>query len=132
MSEVLGCGIDIEELKRFELKIPERNSMTGFAQMVYTPSEIECYLGIKPEFTFPISFSCKEAFFKALGVSWTNSYITWKDIELLFHDSKNLNDYSLKLYGYALELFNEKQVKSIESHFEISDSYIIFEVVLLS
>lgn len=132
MTEVLGCGIDIEELIRFDSGIPSGRNLPGFAQLVYTHSEIESYSKIKSEFTFPLSFSCKEAFFKALGVSWTNSYITWKDIELVFHDENNLNDYSIKLSGYAEELFNEKKCRRYESEFKIADGYIIFQVILLS
>ena len=132
MSEVLGCGIDIEELIRFDSKIPSGRNLPGFAQLVYTPFEIESYSKINSEYTFPLSFSCKEAFFKALGVSWTNSYITWKDIELVFHDENNLNDHSIRLSGYAEELFNEKKCRCYKSEFELTDRYIIFQVVLLS
>ena len=132
MSEVLGCGIDIEELIRFDSKVPLGRNLPGFAQLVYTQSEIESFSKINSEFTFPLSFSCKEAFFKALGVSWTNSYITWKDIELVFHDENNLNNYSIKLSGYAEELFNEKKCRSYESEFELTASYIIFQVIILS
>jgi phosphopantetheine--protein transferase-like protein len=132
MSEVLGCGIDIEELIRFDSKVPSGHNLPGFAQLVYSPLEIESYSKIKSEYTFPLSFSCKEAFFKALGVSWTNSYITWKDIELVFHDENNLNDYSIKLSGYAEELFIEKKCRRYQSEFKLTDSYIIFQVVLLS
>jgi len=132
MSEVLGCGIDIEELIRFDSKIPTGHNLPGFAQLVYTQAEIESYSKIKSEFAFPLSFSCKEAFFKALGVSWTNSYITWKDIELVFNDENNLHDYSIRLSGYAEELFKEKNCREYDSEFKLTDSYIIFQVILLS
>lgn len=132
MKEVLGCGIDIEELIRFETNIPTRTHTPGFAQIVYTPSEIEFNLDIYPGLTFPLCFSCKEAFFKALGVSWTNSKISWKDIELLFKNEKNLNDYSIKLNGFAEELYHEKKCRSIESFLEYTNTYVIFQVILLS
>jgi phosphopantetheine--protein transferase-like protein len=132
MKEVLGCGIDIEELIRFETNIPTRTNIPGFAQMVYTPSEIAYNLDIYPGLTFPLCFSCKEAFFKALGVSWTNSSISWKDIELLFKNENNLHDYSIKLNGYAEELYREKKCCSIESYLEYTNTYVIFQVILLS
>jgi phosphopantetheine--protein transferase-like protein len=132
MNEVLGCGIDIEELDRFEKKIPTPTNITGFAQLVYTPSEIARNLSIHPGLTFPISFSCKEAMFKALGVSWTNSRISWMDIELLFENEKNLHEYSIILNGYAQEIYDAKRCRSIESFFEYTKKYIIFQVVLLS
>ena len=132
MNKVLGCGIDIEELIRFKTKIPTRTDTTGFSQLVYTRSEIECNLDIIPGLTFPLCFSCKESFFKALGVSWTNSRISWKEIELLFKSEKNLNDYSIRLNGYAEELYNEKKCQTTESYLEYTDKYVIFQVILLS
>jgi phosphopantetheine--protein transferase-like protein len=132
MKEVLGCGIDIEELSRFGTKIPTLSENTHFSDLVYTPSEVECNLDICPGVTFPLCFSCKEAFFKALGVSWTNSAISWKDIELLFHNKDNLNEYSIRLNGFARELFNEKKCQTIESYLEYNNTYVIFQVILLS
>ena len=59
---------------------------------------------------FALSFSCKEAFFKALGVSWTNSNIFWKDIELLF-DGPEIEDYSVELSEYAKETLVKNNAK---------------------
>jgi phosphopantetheine--protein transferase-like protein len=132
MKEVAGCGIDIEEIIRFKCKIPTRTNNTDFSELVYTSSEVACNLDITPELTFPLCFSCKEAFFKAFGVSWTNSRISWKDIELLFKSKKDLHKYSIRLNGYAKELFHEKKCRSIESSLEYTDTYVIFQVVLLS
>jgi len=132
MKKVLGCGIDIEELVRFENKIHTQNDITGFVELVYNSTEIANNLTINPKLTFPLCFSCKEAFFKALGVSWTNSKISWKDIELLFKNENDLNDYTIRLEGFAKELYHEKKCKSIESCFEYTDNYVIFQVILLS
>jgi phosphopantetheine--protein transferase-like protein len=132
MIEVIGCGIDLEEFSRFKKHLPSQTEITGFARLVYTPAEIACNLTILPEFTFPLGFSCKEAFFKALGVSWTNSKISWKDIELLFFNAKNLREYTIKLTGYAEELCHVKKCNKIESDFEYNSKYVIFEVILLS
>ena len=132
MKEVLGCGIDIEELNRFESKIPTITNNTHFSELVYTSSEVGCNLDIFPRVTFPLCFSCKEAFFKALGVSWTNSRISWKDIELLFQNKDNLHDYSIRLNGFAKELFDEKKCCTIESYLEYTNAYVIFQILLLS
>jgi phosphopantetheine--protein transferase-like protein len=132
MKEVTGCGIDIEEITRFKSKIPSRSNNAGFSDLVYTSEEIARNLDITPEITFPLCFSCKEAFFKAFGVSWTNSKIGWKDIELLFQSKEDLHKYSIRLNGYAKELFHEKKCSSIESSLEYTDTYVIFQVVLLS
>jgi phosphopantetheine--protein transferase-like protein len=132
MKEVLGCGIDIEELNRFEEKIPTRTNNTRFSELVYTPAEVECNADICPGITFPLSFSCKEAFFKALGVSWTNSKISWKDIELLFQNENDLHQYSIRLNGFAKKLYREKKCRTIESYLEYTNTYVIFQVLLLS
>jgi phosphopantetheine--protein transferase-like protein len=132
MKEVLGCGIDIEEFVRFKNIIPTKSVITGFAELVFTPSEMACNLIINPGLTFPLCFSCKEAFFKALGLSWTNSKISWKDIELLFKNENDLHDYSIRLQGYAKKIYNKKKCRSIESLFEYTNKYLIFQVILLS
>jgi phosphopantetheine--protein transferase-like protein len=132
MIQVLGCGIDLEELSRFKKNIPSLTNNTGFAQLVYTPAEITCNLNFRPEFTFPLGFSCKEAFFKAVGVSWTNSKISWKDIELLFLNKNNLRDYSIQLSGFAEEWCRNNKCNKIESDIEFTNVYVIFQVILLS
>jgi phosphopantetheine--protein transferase-like protein len=132
MKDVVGCGIDIEELVRFRTMIPVPPNSRGFSDLVYTTEEITCNLGITPALTFPLSFSCKEAFFKAFGVSWTNSRISWKDIELIFSNSDDLRKYSIRLGGYAEELFHEKNCSLIKSSLGYTDTYVMFQVVLLS
>lgn len=132
MKEVVGCGIDIEEIKRFRFKIPNPLKNTGFSDLVYTPSEIAANLDINPGLTFPLCFSCKEAFFKAFGVSWTNSKISWKDIELVFESKTDLNKYSIRLNGYARELYDEKKCSAMESSLEYTDTWVMFQIVLLS
>ncbi len=132
MKKVVGCGIDIEEIDRFDSRIPAPLKNTGFADLVYTPSEISVNLDINPGLTFPLCFSCKEAFFKAFGVSWTNSKISWKDIELIFESKSDLQKYSIRLNGYARELYNEKKCIAMESSLEYTDTWVMFQIVLLS
>jgi len=132
MKDVTGCGIDIEEISRFENKLPDPEGTSRFAHLVYTPDEIGCNSRIRPELTFPLSFCCKEAVFKSFGVSWINSRISWKDIELLFNNEKDLNDYSIRLHGYAEELYKSMKCTEIVSCFEYTQAYVMFQVVLCS
>jgi phosphopantetheine--protein transferase-like protein len=132
MHEVLGCGIDVEELIRFRTKIPEPDVTPGFAKIVYTPDEISQNLHIRPESTFPLCFSCKEAFFKALGVSWTNSSISWQDIELLFRDKNNLHDYAIHVKGTARKMLDQLNCIRVDSDFELTDEWVVFQIVLCS
>ena len=132
MKEVLGCGIDIEEPARFRKKIPAPGHTTSFVRLVYTDAEIERNLRFCPAISFPLGFSCKEAFFKSFGLSWTNSGISWKDIALFFAEADDLQNYSVRLSGYAMELFREKKCRSFESFLEYNPDYVIFQVVLFS
>lgn len=132
MEKVLGCGIDIEELNRFNSKIPTHSEHSAFAEMVYSDAEIQNNLAIKPYLTFPLGFSCKEAFFKAVGVSWTNSNISWKDIELIFNDDNNLHDFTIRLSGYARILYDKIRCRNITSSLEYNNEFVIFKVILLS
>jgi len=132
MEEVAGCGIDIEELSRFRTRLPSPEGIPGFAELVYTQEEITSNLGSNSDLKFPLCFSCKEAFFKALGVSWMNSNISWKEIELLFSDNNNIFDYKIRLSGYARELFEKMKCHNFESHLEFNDEFVVFQIVLLS
>jgi len=132
MNEVLGCGIDIEEFIRFQKHIPGQDAASGFFQLVCSEAEISCNINLLPHLTFPISFSCKEACFKAFGVSWNNSRISWKDIEIFFSNENDLREHSIRLSGYALELFNERKCRKIESYLKYNDDYLIFQIILLS
>jgi phosphopantetheine--protein transferase-like protein len=132
MKKIIGCGIDIEELSRFEKHDPTHPDSRKFFDLIYSDEEIANNSLILPHLTFPLGFSCKEAFFKAFGVSWTNSPITWKDIELLFQDNSNLQQYSVRLSGYAKELFEQMNGRRFEASLEYSEEFVIFRVVLFS
>ena len=132
MKEVLGCGIDIEEPARFRKKIPVQGKDNAFVNMVYTGDEIDRNLKICPHLSFPLGFSCKEAFFKSFGISWTNSRISWKDIELLFSDEKDLQKYTVRLTGVAREYYRKRKCSGFESFLACSPSFVMFQVILFS
>jgi phosphopantetheine--protein transferase-like protein len=130
MGGIAGCGIDIEELARFERHIPVNEEIPGFCHLVFTEEEIVHNRNILPQLTFPLAFSCKEAMFKALGKSWTNSGLSWKDIEIFFTHEKNPEEYTIRLNGHALELFRAMNCREIESSFIYNNEYVIFQVIL--
>lgn len=131
MNPNIACGIDIEERSRFEKHIPDQSYVSDFCRMVYTEREIDNNICFDPQLTFPLAFSCKEAIFKALGKSWTNSPISWKDIEVLFTNKNNIHEHTILLSDYALEVFNEKKFQKIETSLNFSKDIIIFEVIFL-
>lgn len=132
MSEIAGCGIDIEELARFSGHLPVNQPIPDFWMMISTEEEIMINRQVSPRLSFPLSFSCKEAMFKALGRSWTNSEISWKEIELIFRDHSREDNYTIRLTGSALERFRDLKCTRIESSFTCTDEYVIFQIILHS
>jgi phosphopantetheine--protein transferase-like protein len=128
---IAGCGIDIEEISRFRGRIPENDKIPSFSELVYSDDEIAINRKSFSEIKFPLCFSCKEAFFKALGATWTTSPVTWKEIELLFHDETDISKYEIRLSGYARELYDSKLCKSFETGFEYNNEFVEFQVILL-
>ena len=100
--------------------------------MILTDAEIEHNRHISPHLSLPLSFSFKEAAFKAFGMSWTNSRISWKDIEIFFSDPDDLSQHTIRLNGFALELFNEMGCEGIESFVECRKDFILFQFFLRS
>ena len=132
MNKITGCGIDIEELNRFSKYIPSQSDVPEFMHLVYSDEEISVNREIMPHLTFPLAFSCKEAFFKAFGVSWTNSPISWKDVEIFFENPANLGQYSIRMSGHALKLYNEMNCSGFETSLDHTDDFVIFQVLLFS
>ncbi len=127
MDGVYSCGIDIEEIARFDAFIKQSDS--SLLRDIWTECEVKNLCGDE-KVRLALSFSCKEAFFKAFGVSWTNSVISWKDIELLFN-GPGFDSYKVHLHGYAKELLLRNKVGIGEISFDVNDEYVMFEVVLL-
>ena len=61
-----------------------------------------------------------------------NSNISWKDIELLFPDEKDVLNYNVRLSGYARKLYEKKRCRRFETHLEFNDEFVVVQVVLFS
>jgi phosphopantetheine--protein transferase-like protein len=127
VHDVFGCGIDVEELSRFHKYFG--NNDYSLIEDICTERELTNLCGDK-KVRFALSFSCKEAFFKALGVSWTNSAISWKDVELLF-SGPGLDNYKVHLHGYARELLLRNKAGIGKISFDLNHEFVRFQVVLL-
>ncbi len=127
---VYGCGVDIEEINRFTRHLDLYEPSPSFIADVFTDKEISLNNASHKEIRFALGFSCKEAMFKAFGKSWTNSPISWKDIELIFRGD-TAESYQIELGGYAEKLFHQQELKRINSHAEYTDTYVMFQVVLM-
>ena len=127
---VLACGIDIEEHKRF-LKFFRSAEPAHFFLSIYTPDEIENYSLFNTPLCHAVSFSCKEAFYKAFSSAFNNVQIDWHEVELLFHDEPGMGRAELKFKGAALELSQKNNlIIPPDFNYSISDSHVIFETVL--
>ena len=129
MHEVFGCGIDIENISRFEKHLLNDNQVSDVFKRVFTPKEIELNLK-NPNKFFPLGFSTKESFFKAFGLSWTNSALQWTDFEILFKDPNNINYFELVLSNHAEELIAEYGITKQDVFLEIHEKFVISQVVL--
>ena len=127
---VLACGIDIEEHKRF-LKFFDSSKPAHFFFSVFTQDEIENYSRFNTPLCYAVSFSCKEAFYKAFCSAFDNVQIDWNEIELIFHDEPERDRAELQFKGTALELLQKNHViMPPVFNYSISDSLVIFETVL--
>jgi holo-[acyl-carrier protein] synthase len=81
---VIGLGIDLCEVKRFE-RLQENEA---FLQRVFSPEEIVyCKKRAKSAQSFAARFAAKEAFGKALGIGISGG-VTLKDVQVC-HDPAN-------------------------------------------
>lgn len=131
MDEPVCCGIDLEEIGRFRKFVTFPDSVEPFITSVFTSEEIKRSLAFGSLLPFAIGFSCKESVFKAFGISWTNSSIKWHEVELLFHEPGNINNYELRLNGYALRLFREKGYDRFETFVDYTSEFVVFRFLLI-
>lgn len=81
MTNILGIGVDIADVKRF--KQFETDRKHSFLQRVFTPSEIEyCFGEASPAEHLAGRFAGKEAMVKALAVAGRPA-LEYKQIEIL-------------------------------------------------
>ncbi len=81
MNRIVGHGIDLVELKEFEMLIAR--SGDNFAGRCFTASERD-YASDGPNRISRLAarFAAKEAVMKAIGTGWIAG-VSWKDIEII-------------------------------------------------
>ncbi len=127
---LFGVGIDIENHHRF-LKYKNSDSEPDYLLSVFSQKELDNYAKYNSHFCFAISFSCKEAFFKAFGASWNNSKMQWTNIELFFTDIPENKKTSVEFSSFAKELIATHNIITPPFFdYTITESSIIFESIL--
>lgn len=97
---IVGTGIDIAEIVRFERFVSENNS--ALLERLFTPRERQyCSARKLAGQHYALRFAAKEAFLKALGTGLRNG-ISWLEMEVV-HDE--LGKPMLELCGHAAEHF---------------------------
>jgi phosphopantetheine--protein transferase-like protein len=130
-STVYGCGLDIEEVKRFN-KFIKKNDCSLMGN-ICSRRELDNFHGkyIDKRIRLALSFSFKEAFYKALGKIWVNSDICWKDIEILFK-SPDFSDYRIILRKTAEDILFNNNINLAEVYFTYNKEYVVFQIILLN
>lgn len=127
---IFGVGIDIENHSRF-LKYSGPNNKSSYLNSVFTKAEQTNYKKFNNHLCYAISFSCKEAFFKAFGESWNNGNIKWSNIELFFNGPPKDNNAEIRFNGYAQNLILKHNLNlPCLFNYSIEDSEIVFEAIL--
>jgi holo-[acyl-carrier protein] synthase len=82
---ILGLGMDLIEVSRFEREVQSRGD--GLLAEILLPSEIAwCRAMHRPSRHYAARFAAKEALFKALGTGRTGA-ISWLDAEVVRDES---------------------------------------------
>jgi len=122
---IVGTGVDIVEVARFERFIREKNE--ALLQRIFTPAEQE-YCGSKKNSAqhYAARFAAKEAFVKALGMGIREG-IGWQDVEVT-HDP--LDKPLFRFTPVAEERLKERNV--VRSHLSLShDGGLAIAMVIL-
>lgn len=121
---IYGCGIDIEEVDRFNKHYFEKGKLSDLLYDIFTTKEIENYSYFGKE-AFLKGFCFKEAFYKALN----SNEVDYKDIEVFFSDNKN---FEIVKSDLVKDIFSELIINRIVASLQSNDKYAVFKVVLIN
>lgn len=120
---IFGCGIDIEEIDRFNKHYFENGRLSDLVYDLFTSKEIENFSIFGKE-AFLKGFCFKEAFYKALN----NDDVGFKDIEIIFENEQNFEIIKSKTIK---DIFSKHGIVNIDASFHINEKYAIFKVLLI-
>ncbi len=120
---IFGCGIDIEEIDRFDKHYFEKGRLSDLVYDLFTSKEIENFSVFGKE-AFLKGFCFKEAFYKALN----NNDIDFKDIEIIF---TNEDDFEILKSNKINNIFRQLKITDIVASSQINEQYAVFKVLLI-
>ena len=120
---IFGCGIDIEEIVRFNKHYFDKGKLSNLMYDIFTTKEIENFSVFGKE-AFLKGFSFKEAFYKAVN----NPDVGFKDLEIIF-DSQD--HFKINPLGHLKDWLKEKEISEIKADFQTSERFVNFKVILI-
>ena len=103
MGAVIGVGIDLVDIERFERVKPR------VRERLFTPAEAKyCVLQRRPDLHFAARFAAKEAVLKALGTGWSGG-ISWTDVEIV---REKHGEAAVKLSGVAAKRAKTMKIRT--------------------
>ena len=127
---IYGVGVDIEDHRRFEKYISSNDGLEHLLP-IYSQKELYNYSQFNSHLCYALSFSCKEAVFKAFGQDWGEECM-WNDIELIFNESPEKGKAKVFFNGYAKQIIREQRISdSVDIEYRIDESKVIFQSILL-
>ncbi|MFO7828974.1 MAG: 4'-phosphopantetheinyl transferase superfamily protein [Bacteroidales bacterium] len=119
---IFGCGIDIEEISRFNKHYFNNGKLSDLIYDIFTSKEIENF-SLFGKKAFLKGFCFKEAFYKAFNLD----YYDWKDIEIIF--SKN-QEFEICFSDNLEILLKKHKIEDIVADYIETKDYTVFKVVL--
>jgi phosphopantetheine--protein transferase-like protein len=120
---VYSCGIDIEEINRFDKHYFQNGLLSNLIYDIFTSREIEnfSYFGKK---AFLKGFCFKEAFYKAIN----SNNVGWFDVEILFSNDGLYEIHTSELLNQIIE---ENKISITDVQFSETNQYITCKVLLI-
>ena len=125
---LIGVGLDIEAFSRFHRILGSR---PGLISQIFTARERRLHeSAVDPARSYTAGFAIKEAAFKALGSSWTESELFWTDIELL--SLSTWGSCEVALSGVALRWQKRRGVEQLLTSLHFTKTHVVAQVWLTS
>lgn len=120
---IYSCGIDIEEIDRFNKHYFHKGKLSDLIYEIFTTKEID-NLSVFGKEAFLKGFCFKEAFYKAIN----NTNVGFKDIQIIFSSEQNFDILRSKELD---DILNDQGVKMLKVDFQTEKLYVISKVLLL-
>jgi phosphopantetheine--protein transferase-like protein len=125
---ILGVGVDIEHHNRFKKYALKDNPQN--LSLFYTNHELDNYKKLNTHLCYAISFSAKEALFKAFSSGFESNDFFLTDSQIFFNNS-TISDISISPSEALLKVIKQyKIVWPVEYNLSIDNKTVRFEVLI--